>query len=128
MIAVAGLQSLRSVKLGSLGSWLAQPAADLAPLAAATQLTCLHLMDLGVTRGVVEGVLCSLTQLRELDLSDNPGVGDDTLMSIGRALPRLRNLDVSGTDVSPQGVRALKEDLPGVDVVSFQSSGEEEWL
>lgn len=128
MAAVAGLRSLRSLKLGGLTGWLINPAAELQPLSTATQLTCLHAMDMDVSDDVMHELVRGLTHLRELDISDNASVGDGALRHIGACLPLLRNIDVSGcASVSEGGIKALKEALPGVDVVCFQSS-EEEWL
>jgi hypothetical protein len=128
MAAVAGLRSLRSLKLGGLTGWLINPAAELQPLSTATQLTCLHAMDMDVSDDVIHYLVRGLTQLHELDISDNASVGDGVLRHIGAWLPLLRNIDVSGcSSVSEGGIKALKEALPGVDVVCFQSS-EEEWL
>lgn len=127
MTAIAGLSSLRSLKLGGLSNWLVNPAAELQPLSSATQLTCLHLMEMGVSDDVISGLVRGLTQLRELDVSDNASVGDGALDCIGTCLPLLRHLDVSGSGVSEGGIKALKQALPAVDVVCFQSS-EEEWL
>ena len=127
MAAVAGLPSLRSLKLGGLTGWLLNPAAELQPLRSATQLTCLHIMDMDVLDDVIQGLVCGLTQLRELDVSDNACVGDGALGAISECLPLLRHLDVSGSGVSEGGIKALKQALPAVDVVCFQTS-EEEWL
>lgn len=49
MAAAAGLASLRSLKLGGLTGWLINPTAELQPLSSATQLTCLHMMDMQVS-------------------------------------------------------------------------------
>jgi hypothetical protein len=128
MAAVAGLQSLRSLKLSGLTGWLINPAAELQPLRSATQLTCLHVMDMDVSDDVIRELVQGLTQLRELDMSDNASIGDGALAYIGVCLPLLRHLDVSGcVSVSEGGIKALKQVLPAVDVVCFQSS-EEEWL
>lgn len=125
---MAGLRSLRSLKLGGLTGWLVTPGAELQPLAGATQLTCLHLMDMALSDGVVLDLVRGLTGLQELDVSDNASLGDAALAHVGGCLPLLRNLDVSGcAGVSDGGIKALKESLPGLDVVCFQSS-EEEWL
>lgn len=122
---VAGLTSLRSLKLGSL-AWLRCPDHDLQPLTAATQLSCLHLYELRVSHLRVADIAVALGGLRELDISDNAMIGDDTLSLLGAALPHLRSLDVSGTAVSPHGIKALRELLPALDVVCFQSSEEDE--
>jgi hypothetical protein len=125
LVAVAGLASLRSLKLGSLSSWLAHPAQDLQPLCAATHLTCLHIMDLGVCDGTVERLAAHLTQLRALDISDNARVSDAALGALRASLPLLLNLDVSGTGVTPEGIRALCDALPSVAVVCFDSSDDD---
>jgi hypothetical protein len=76
----------------------------------------------------VASLVQGLTQLRELDVSDNVLVSDGALSHIGTCLSLLRHLDVSGcSSVTEGGIRGLKARLPGVDVVCFQSS-EEEWL
>jgi hypothetical protein len=85
-------------------------------------------MDMDVSDDIIHDLVRGLTQLRELDISDNASVGDGALRHISVCLPLLRNIDVSGcSSVSEGGIKALKEALPGVDVVCFQSS-EEEWL
>lgn len=128
MAAVAGLRSLRSLKLGGLTGWLINVGAELQPLSGATQLTCLHLMDMDLSDDVVLGLVRGLGGLRELDVSDNASLGDGALGHIGGCLPLLRNLDVSCcAGVSDAGIKGLKEKLPWLDVVCFQSS-EEEWL
>lgn len=83
---------------------------------------------LQVSDDVMASLVHGLTQLRELDVSDNALISDAALGHIGACLPALRHLDVSGCSaVSEGGIRSLKACLPGVDVVCFQSS-EEDWL
>lgn len=130
MSAVAGLPALRSLKLGGLlGSWFINPLAELQPLSSATQLTCLHLMDMDLYDDAFCRILCDFSALLELDVSDNAAVGDGTLGCISMATPKLRNLDISGCgSVTDEGIKRLKAAMPALEVVCFQSSDEEEWL
>ena len=83
--------------------------AGLVHLAGLSGLEALRL-DYSTVTGAGLAHLRNLTLLRYLGLRRCP-VTDDAISHI-TALPSLRNLDVSDTEITPSGLKTLKEALP----------------
>lgn len=64
--------------------------------------------------GILAQSLEALADLQHLDLGDNPGLGDDTAMTLVPILPRLRGLTYLGlwrTSIGQEGAAALAPSL-----------------
>lgn len=113
MDIVAGFGSLKELRLDGC-EWLRDE--HLAQLAPLTKLEILSLAETNVTVGSLF-YLGQLPKLKFLVLDDCPNISDETIDAlIEFSKPRRLSMSLSGTDITAEGLKRLRNGLPGITI------------